>query len=396
MKKAAVVGLQWGDEGKGKIVDLLAPVFEFVARFNGGANAGHTVKIDDEVYKLHLVPEGIFRADAMMGSNMVVHPPVLVEEIEELRERGVEVTPSNLFIDERIAVTTLYHLRREAADEEARGGGKIGTTLRGIGPTYENLRGGFNLRQLVDGEHEDVVARNLREDVRFNSLRLEDGSRELTVEDVLGELEPTREFIMQFLADTRALVRSAQSVLFVPGQGHSIGLYTGVWPFVTCSDPTLGGIGASYGYQKVTQRVGVAKAYSTRVGEGPFETELKDEIGEWIREQGNEYGTTTGRPRRCGWFDCEEVWEAVKHSDVTEIALTHLDTLSGIPELKIRTRDGGLKEMNLWDKIDPNIKRRSDLPNNAQGYVEEIEDQLRVPVTIISIGAERNQTIMRT
>lgn len=394
MKKAAVVGLQWGDEGKGKIVDLIAPGFDYVARYNGGANAGHTVQIGDEVFKLHLIPDGIFRTNAVMGSNMVVHPPVLVSEIKGLRDRGIEVTCRNLFIDWRIAVTTLYHLRREAADEEARGGERIGTTFRGIGPTYENLRGGFNLRQLVNHEHEDIVARNLREDVRFRDLKLKDG-RKLTVEDVLAELEPAREFIGGFLADTHILIRVAQSVLFEPGQGHNIGIYTGVRPFVTCSDPTLGGIGASFGYQEVTQRMGVAKAYSTRVGGGPFLTELTDGVGEWIRQHGNEYGTTTGRPRRCGWFDCQEVLEAVKHSAVNELALTHLDTLCEIPKLKIRTASGKMGEMGPWRNFDHGTKTRSGLPVNAQAYIERIEDELGVSVTVISVGSERNQTVMR-
>ncbi|MFH1592416.1 MAG: adenylosuccinate synthetase [Candidatus Woesearchaeota archaeon] len=384
MVKSGVVGLQWGDEGKGKVVDALAGDFDYVARFNGGANAGHTVVIGDQTYKLHVVPDGIFRSKAVMGSNMVVYPPWLVDEIVKLRERGVEVNRTNLFIDFRVNVTTSYHFEEELTQEKARTGRKIGTTFKGIGPTYESLRGGFNLHQLVRGEHEAIVRENLK--TRFRDLNV-------TAEKVLEELEPTRAFLGSFLYDTRELIRGSESVLFEPGQGHQIGIYTGERPYVTCSDPTLGGVTASFGYTEIPRRIGVAKAYSTRVGGGPFPTELDSQLGEVIREAGREYGTTTGRPRRCGWFDCRLVSEALKHSAVTELVITHLDTLSEIPELTIGMRDGHSKSMGTWERISPDVKRKEDLPKNARNYITTLESELSVPVSMVSVGPERTQLV---
>ncbi len=379
MSRDCVIGLQWGDEGKGTIVDVLSSSYDIVARYGGGCNAGHTVTIGNKKYKLNLVPSGIFQSTAVIGSNVVIHPSSLVKEITQLRNDGINI---DLYIDYDCPVTALYHVKRDEHDEK--NAGRIGTTCRGVGPTYENLRKGFTLKQLVDGTYMEIAEENLK--TRFNDLNI-------SFDAVVKELDPTIEIIEPFLANTKRIVRSYENVLFEGAQGYNIGIYTGDRPFVTCSDPNVTGIADSFGFLEIKKRIGVFKAYSTRVGDGPFPTELNNDIGDWIRKKGNEYGTTTGRPRRCGWLDCQLLREAVEYNAITDLAITHIDTLSDISELYIHTVNGQLKAMKTWSSLLPFMNSKDALPANAQSYLEEIESQLTVPITIISTGPERNEKI---
>ncbi len=387
MSNAVILGTQYGDEGKGRLVDALSTNFDCVARFQGGANAGHTVRIKDQEYVLHLLPSGIIRGKlSIQGMGMVEHPPTLVEEINGLTARGIRITPDNLVIDPRIHVTTRYHI-----EEDKKNGGTIGTTGRGVGQTYDDkyARRGFTFGDLLNNP--EIV----RERINSNMQTVyRDPGRKLDPDEVFGELEESVSKLAPFVRGTIPIARSQDSILFEGAQSHWLGINTGNYPFVTASDTTIAGVFSSFGLIEVPRRIGVVKAYTTRVGNGPFETELEAGLAEKLRKRGKEYGATTGRPRRCGWLDLELVDEAIRFNDITELALTKLDVLSGFERIGIRARNGHLCYLDSWD--DPNgIKAYEDLPETAKRYIQFIEGQLGVPITMISIGAERSELVLK-
>ncbi len=376
MSNAVVLGLQYGDEGKGRVVDNLSDKYECVARFQGGANAGHTVKIEQKEYILNLIPTGILRGKlSVLGQGMVLNPLSLLKEIQRLKDKGVEITSKNLAIDPRISVTTDYHLEADGKDE------KIGTTKRGIGPTYEDkyARRGLMLKDFISNQEESKkrIVQNLK---LYNSS--------INPEKIFEELSESIEKLRQYIQDTKQLIRKNKT-LFEGAQGFGIGINTGTYPFVTASDTTIAGVFESFGYVEIPRRIGVMKAYTTRVGNGPFETELNNEIGNLLREKGKEYGATTGRPRRCGWLNLKEVHEAVLHNRITEIALTKLDILSGLNEINLILANGSHKKIAPWPSLS------NQLPKEALDYISLIEKELGVPITMISTGPERSKMIYR-
>ncbi|OQP23713.1 adenylosuccinate synthetase [Geobacillus zalihae] len=391
MSSVVVVGTQWGDEGKGKITDFLSENAEVIARYQGGNNAGHTIVFNGEKYKLHLIPSGIFYKDkiCVIGNGMVIDPKALVAELSYLHERGVST--DNLRISNRAHVILPYHLKLDGLEEERKGANKIGTTKKGIGPAYMDkaARIGIRIVDLLDRE------------------------------DIFEEYYEYGQQIAQYVCDTSVVLNNAldegRRVLFEGAQGVMLDIDQGTYPFVTSSNPVAGGvtIGAGVGPTKIKHVVGVAKAYTTRVGDGPFPTELHDEIGDRIREVGREYGTTTGRPRRVGWFDSVVVRHARRVSGITDLSLNSIDVLTGIETLKIcvayRYRGQVLEEFPAslkvlaecepiyeelpgWTEDITGVKSLDELPANARHYVERISQLTGIPLSIFSVGPDRSQT----
>lgn len=337
MTSVVVVGTQWGDEGKGKITDFLSENAEVVARYQGGNNAGHTIKFNGETYKLHLIPSGIFNKEkiCVIGNGMVVDPKALIQELAYLHEKGI--TTDNLRISNRAHVILPYHLKLDEVEEQSKGENKIGTTKKGIGPAYMDkaARVGIRIADLLDREiFEEKLERNLVEKNRlFERIYEVEGFKK---EDILEEYYQYGQQIKQYVCDTSVVLNDAldegRRVLFEGAQGVMLDIDQGTYPFVTSSNPVAGGvtIGSGVGPTKITHVVGVCKAYTSRVGDGPFPTELHDEIGNRIREVGREYGTTTGRPRRVGWFDSVVVRHARRVSGITDLSLNSIDVLTGI------------------------------------------------------------------
>lgn len=422
MPSVAVVGSQWGDEGKGKITDFLAADADVVVRYQGGNNAGHTVIVGSEVFKLHLIPSGaIHGTQCVLGNGVVIDPLVLLEELDRLRERGV--TQFSLHVSERAHVIMPYHRAQDLLEEEARGEGKIGTTGRGIGPAYVDkvARAGIRMIDFVD----PVRFRERLEAVLPQKNRLLQslyGHKGFTVDEIVEQYAPAAERIRPMVADTSVLVAEAieagKNVLFEGAQGTLLDVDHGTYPFVTSSSPTAGGIAPGVGISpRAVQRIlGVAKAYTTRVGTGPFPTELLDETGERIRQRGNEYGTTTGRPRRCGWFDAVVVRYAARVNGLTDLALTSVDTLGGFGEVKVcvgyqhrgRRIDHLPASFDVLEECEPiyetfegwkadlgQVSRFEELPAATRAYVEGIERLVGVPVSIVSVGRARSATLVR-
>jgi adenylosuccinate synthase len=420
MSSVVVVGTQWGDEGKGKITDYLSEKAEVVARYQGGNNAGHTIVFGGKKYKLHLIPSGIFYKDksCVIGNGMVIDPKALVEELAYLHERDVDT--SNLRISNRAHVILPYHLKLDIVEEERKGANKIGTTKKGIGPAYMDkaARIGIRIADLLDKEvFEEKLVRNLEEKNRmFEKYYEVDG---FTKEEILDEYFEYGQQIAQYVCDTSVVLNDAlddgRRVLFEGAQGVMLDIDQGTYPFVTSSNPIAGGvtIGSGVGPSKINHVVGVSKAYTTRVGDGPFPTELHDEIGDTIREVGNEYGTTTGRPRRVGWFDSVVVRHARRVSGITDLSLNSIDVLTGIKTLKICTAykyrgevmeefPASLKilaecepvyeELPGWDEDITGVKSLDELPVNARHYIERVSQLSGIPLTIFSVGPDRNQT----
>ena len=344
VSSVVVVGTQWGDEGKGKITDYLAEKAEVIARYQGGNNAGHTIVFNGTKYKLHLIPSGIFYKEktCVIGNGMVVDPKALVQELEYLH--GYGVSTDNLRISDRAHLILPYHLRLDQVEEASKGTNKIGTTGKGIGPAYMDkaARIGIRMADLMDAvEFEQKLRRNLEEKNRL--LEKVYDSEGFTVESILNEYLAIAEKIRSYVTDTSVVLNdsidSGKRVLFEGAQGVMLDIDQGTYPFVTSSNPVAGGvcIGSGVGPTKINQVVGVAKAYTTRVGDGPFPTELNNEIGDLIREVGKEYGTTTGRPRRVGWFDSVVVRHARRVSGITGLSLNSIDVLTGIETLKLCT-----------------------------------------------------------
>jgi len=420
MSSVVVVGTQWGDEGKGKITDFLSEKAEVIARYQGGNNAGHTIKFNGETYKLHLIPSGIFYSEkiCVIGNGMVVDPKALVEEIDGLHKRGIKT--DNLRISNRAHVILPYHLKLDIVEEERKGANKIGTTKKGIGPAYMDkaARVGIRMADLLDREvFEEKLKRNLEEKNRlFEKVYEVEGFK---LEDILTEYYEYGQRLKQYVCDTSVVLNDAldegRRVLFEGAQGVMLDIDQGTYPFVTSSNPVAGGvtIGAGVGPTKINHVVGVSKAYTTRVGDGPFPTELHDEIGDQIREVGREYGTTTGRPRRVGWFDSVVVRHARRVSGITDLSLNSIDVLTGIETLKICVAykykgkildefPASLKvlsecepvyeEMPGWKEDITGVKSLNELPENARHYVERISQLTGIPLSIFSVGPDRSQT----
>ncbi|PRO64364.1 adenylosuccinate synthase [Alkalicoccus urumqiensis] len=420
MPSVVVVGTQWGDEGKGKITDYLSEKAEMIARYQGGNNAGHTIIFNDTKYKLHLIPSGIFYKDktCVIGNGMVIDPKALVEELAYLHERNVDT--SNLRISNRAHVILPYHLKLDICEEESKGSNKIGTTRKGIGPAYMDkaARTGIRIADLLDREtFQEKLEVNLREKNRvFERIYETEGFQ---IEDILDEYYEYGQQVAKYVADTSVILNDGlddgRRVLFEGAQGVMLDIDQGTYPFVTSSNPIAGGvtIGSGVGPSKIDHVVGVSKAYTTRVGDGPFPTELNNEIGDQIREVGKEYGTTTGRPRRVGWFDSVVVRHARRVSGITDLSLNSIDVLTGIPTLKICVAykyrgeimeefPASLKvlaecepvyeEMPGWEEDITDVHSLHDLPRNALYYVERISQLTGIPLSIFSVGPDRKQT----
>ncbi|HAW49968.1 TPA: adenylosuccinate synthase [bacterium] len=409
MDNLAIIGLQWGDEGKGKIIDYLAKEYDYIVRFQGGNNAGHTVNIDKREIIFHLIPSGALYSNKhlVIGNGVVVNPSVLLEEISSLRNMGIE---PNLHISYRCHLIMPYHI---AIDERREKTQKIGTTKRGIGPAYTDkiARCGIVLADLLDREEfEGKIRKNLEKE----------GISEFYPEKIADEYLLLFEKIKCFVCDTRVLLNKAilekKSILFEGAQGTLLDVDFGTYPYVTSSNPTIGGICTGTGIppKYIDNTLGVMKAYSTRVGEGPFPTELKGDIGNGLRIKGKEYGATTGRPRRCGWLDIPTIKYSCEINGVTSIAITKLDVLDKLPSIKVCTKykiKGEIFEeipqsIVNWDEVEPlyeeftgwmedtqNIKKKEDLPKASRVYIDKIMEMIGISVSIISVGSERNQTI---
>ncbi|MCD4812565.1 adenylosuccinate synthase [bacterium] len=422
MSNLVIVGAQWGDEGKGKIIDLLSENADAVIRFQGGNNAGHTVVFGGKKHILHLIPCGILHDDKMciIGNGVVIDPPALLAEIQELRDSGIEVN-ENLKISALAPVTFSFHRELDKAKETKRGKGKIDTTHRGIGPTYidKYSRIGIRLIDLLDEKRLRIcLERNLEEkNYLFENYY---SIKPFKIEELLVEYLAYGEQLKPFIMDTVPLINSLleqnKKVLFEGAQGTYLDVDFGTYPFVTASHPTAGGasIGTGVGPTRIDRILGIVKAYTTRVGAGPFPTEWADG-GEDLRKKGKEFGATTGRPRRCGWFDAIGVRRARLVNGFDHIALTKLDVLSGLSELKICISydiDGEIVEdvptaLDDVEKIKPvyetlpgwqeditGVKSREALPENAKKYMDRIEALIGAKISIISLGEDRTQTIV--
>jgi len=420
MTSVVVVGTQWGDEGKGKITDFLSKKADVIARFSGGDNAGHTIKIGDETYKLHLIPSGIFYKEktSVMGNGMVINPKSLVNELKGLQDRGVDT--SNLRISNRAQVILPYHIYQDKVDEESRGDKKIGTTIKGIGPCYQDkiARMGIRIADLLDRE---VFEQKLRDNLEKKNRLFEKyyEVEGLKFEDIFEEYYGYGQEIAKYVTDTSKVLNDVLDeggrVLFEGAQGVMLDVDHGTYPFVTSSNPVAGGVttGTGIGPSHVSRVVGVCKAYTSRVGDGPFPTELFDEVGQQIREVGREYGTTTGRPRRVGWFDSVVVRHSRRVSGITDLALNSIDVLSGLETVKICTAyeyNGEIiteypaslhvleackpvyEELPGWSEDITGVRTLDELPENARKYVERIVELTGIQLTTFSVGPAREQT----
>lgn len=418
-----VIGSQWGDEGKGKIIDFLSAKANFVVRFHGGNNAGHTVINQYGRFPMHLIPSGIFAesAKACITNGVVLDPDVLVAEIELLKKAGFNLD-GRLFISPRCHIIMPYHKILDKLYEEAKGEGKIGTTGRGIGPVYADKvsYNGIRLFDLLDPQqfYEKLTTQLLVKNKIIRALGAKPIEKEEVYNSYLKFIEKIRKYIKEPYPLLIQAVRAKKSIIFEGAHGVLLDNDWGTYPFVTASTVLSGGVNAASGIStaQITEIVGVVKAYSTRVGAGPFPTELFDQTGDALRKAGGEFGTTTGRPRRCGWLDTELARFAVQLSGFTKLALTKLDVLDGFSEIKLCVKyelqgtrvsyyDGDAmflssvkpvyKKMKGWMQSTKGITRYKNLPPNARTYIKEIEKQIGVPVTYISTGPERREIIVR-
>ena len=419
MGTVVIVGTQWGDEGKGKITDFLSQGAKVVSRYQGGANAGHTLHANGEVYKLRLVPSGVLYPHqlSVIGNGVVVNPKSLVGELARLAEQGV--TGENLRISDRAHVILPYHIKLDKLQEAAKGADKIGTTNRGIGPAYMDkaARVGIRMADLLDKEiFEERLKANLKaKNEEF--VKVYD-STPMNFDDIFEEYYQYGQQLKQYVCDTSIVLNDAidkgEHVLFEGAQGIMLDIDQGTYPFVTSSNPAGGvTVGAGVGASKIDRVVGVAKAYTSRVGDGPFPTELLDKTGDFIRNAGHEFGTVTGRPRRIGWFDAVVVRHSRRVAGITDLCLNSIDVLTGLDKVKICVayeRDGervenypaSLKflseckpvyeELPGWQEDITKAKTLDDLPENARRYVERITELLGVDLLTFSVGPDRDQT----
>ena len=422
MANVAVIGAQWGDEGKGKVVDWLASRADVVVRFQGGHNAGHTLVVGDQTYKLSLLPSGVVRGKlGVIGNGVVLDPDALLSEIAKVTAQGLKVTPENLRIAENVPLILPLHPALDKAREAARGESKIGTTGRGIGPAYEDKVARRAIR-LCDLAEPETLDRKLNElllhhNTLLRGLGAEQFTKNALMEKLLGwapKLLPFAEAAWERLDEARA---SGKRILFEGAQAVMLDVDHGTYPFVTSSNTVAGNAaaGSGIGPHAVGYVLGIAKAYATRVGSGPFPSELFDETGKGLGERGREFGTVTGRPRRCGWFDAAMVRQAVKIGGVQGLVLTKLDVLDGIPELKICTgyRVDGVEMRRLpagqqaqaraepifetmegWSQSTMGARSWAQLPAAAVKYVKRIEELVEAPVVLLSTSPERDDTIV--
>jgi len=416
----AVLGAQWGDEGKGKIVDLLTPQFDIVARYQGGHNAGHTVYANGKKFVLRLIPSGILHPDitCVIGNGVVVDPQALFAEVDELATSGIDVG-SRLVVSDKAHVILPYHRDLDLLAEARRGERKIGTTSRGIGPAYEDkiARRGIRVGDLADPE---ALAQGVRDNVAARNRLVHDSTMDW--KPVLDRLLEHGDRLRPWIRDVSLMLdeamRTGKSILFEGAQGTLLDIDHGTYPYVTSSNASVGGVctGLGVGPRAIGRVIGVAKAYTTRVGEGPLPTELSGEMGDRLRESGNEYGAVTGRPRRCGWYDAVAVRYAARINGLDALALTKLDVLDGLDRIDICTayRSGSRTLTDFpsdagrlaaceavyeawpgWSAPTRAVRRFADLPENARRYIARLEEVSGVPVAIVSTGSERNDTIIR-
>lgn len=420
MSSLVIVGAQWGDEGKGKITDYLASKADVVVRYQGGNNAGHTVEVGKEKYKLNLIPSGVLYGSTVcvIGNGVVLDPEAVLNEIKMLQERGIST--ANLKISDRTHLIFPYHKKIDELSELQRGSNDIGTTKKGIGPAYMDKTERTGIR-VCDLMKKDVLADKLKASLESKNRYLKElfGFEGYNYEEMLNTYLGYAEQLRGYVADASVLVydaiKAGKKVLFEGAQGTLLDLDFGTYPYVTSSHPTTGGVSAGVGIgpSMINKALGVVKAYTTRVGKGPFPTELNDETGELIRQKGFEFGTVTGRPRRCGWFDAVIVRYAVRINGLTGIVLTKLDTLADMPVIKlcvgyklggeiIREFPASIEDLALcepiyeefegWGDIS-NITEYAKLPANVLRYIERIEELCGTKVSIISVGPRRDQTI---
>ena len=424
MPNTVVVGTQWGDEGKGKIVDLLTAEADLVVRFQGGNNAGHTLVVKGKKFIFHLIPSGILYKGkkCLIGNGVVVDPGVLLEEIEELARAGIEVGPERLGLSEKAHIIMPYHKAVDLAREEAKGKEKIGTTGRGIGPCYEDKAGRTGIRA-IDLTEPETLKKKVETCLKEKNFYLERflAGKALDAEAVLAEVLGFGEKLSPFLCDVSLELEKAlqegRNVLFEGAQGTHLDIDHGTYPFVTSSNPVAGAAcaGAGIGPGQLHHIVGVVKAYTTRVGAGPFVTELTNETGDFIQERGMEFGATTGRRRRCGWLDVVVLRDSARFNGLNSLAITKLDVLTGLETLRvcigyelkgqrIPSRPASLerfaecvpiyRELPGWQGDISGIRRLENLPVQARAYLDLIQEETGVPLSIISVGAGREETIM--
>ena len=420
MSSIVVVGTQWGDEGKGKITDFLAEQADVIARFSGGNNAGHTIQFGGETYKLHLVPSGIFYKDklAVIGNGVVVDPVALLKELDGLNERGVST--SNLRISNRAQVILPYHLAQDEYEERRRGDNKIGTTKKGIGPAYVDKAQRIGIR-MADLLEKETFERRLKENIEVKNAYFKGMFNETCprFDEIFDEYYAAGQRLKEFVTDTSKILDDAfvaeEKVLFEGAQGVMLDIDHGTYPFVTSSNPVAGNVtvGTGVGPTFVSKVIGVCKAYTSRVGDGPFPTELFDENGHHIREVGREYGTTTGRPRRVGWFDSVVLRHSRRVSGITDLSINSIDVLTGLDTVKICTAyelDGEeiteypanldqlrrckpiFEELPGWEEDITGCRTLEELPDNARKYLERISELYNVRISIFSVGPDRDQT----
>ncbi|NPB09905.1 MAG: adenylosuccinate synthase [Thermodesulfobacteria bacterium] len=419
-----VVGTQWGDEGKGKIVDLLTADADVIVRFQGGNNAGHTIVFDGQKFILHLIPSGIFHPEktCLIGNGVVIDPQVLLGEIDNLEAKGVSVPPGHLYVSERAHLIMPYHKAIDHGREAKKGKTKIGTTGRGIGPCYEDkiARRGIKVGDLLDEELFKAKLEEVLEEKNFY-LREYLGQEPLDFQEIYESYLEMGKRLAPYVTNVSLELEKARNrgakILFEGAQGTQLDIDHGTYPFVTSSNTVAGGAchGAGVGPTTIDFVLGICKAYTTRVGGGPFPTELFDETGEYMRERGGEFGSTTGRPRRCGWLDGVVLREAVRLNGLSALAITKLDVLSGLNPLKVcvayrvdgerrETFPANIREVERvepiyeelpgWEEDISQVRRFEDLPQATKDYLRWIEDFAGVPVDLVSVGPARDQTIV--
>lgn len=424
MSTYVVVGLQYGDEGKGKITDVLSAKSDYVVRFQGGDNAGHTVYAGEEKFVLHLLPSGVLqcRGKCVIANGVVVNPMAFLKEIGQIEEKGLKT--DHVFISRRAHVIMPYHILLDTYREEEAGGTHIGTTKKGIGPCYEDKIARIGIR-MIDLLNPEILADKIQKNLKLKNSLFEKyyGKPTLAFDDIYQQYLALGEQLKHRIIDTETelneAIREGKNILFEGAQAAMLDIDFGTYPYVTSSSPTTGGVCAGAGVPPTSLQnlIGVAKAYTTRVGEGPFPTELNNDLGEHIRKIGFEFGATTGRPRRTGWLDLVSLKHATMINGINNLVITKLDVLSGISPLKIatkyKTEDGKIidyftssttklydyepiyEELEGWDEDITNARTYDELPQNAKKYIEFIERYLGINVYLVSVGPERSQNIIR-
>lgn len=419
MTTTLIIGTQWGDEGKGKVVDYFSKNADYVVRYHGGNNAGHTIKVGEEVYKLHLIPSGVIQGKTgVIGNGVVLDPEMLIKEIDELTKRGIK---PKILISDRTNIIMPYHKILDGAEEKYLGDKKIGTTKRGIGPCYSDKVARRGIRT-IDLTNKNSLSKKLDQiiPIKQRILDVYNIDKKLDKKEILDAYirygEKLKNFITITHIELNNAIKNGKNIIFEGAQGTMLDVDFGTYPYTTSSHTIAGGaaIGIGISPKHINSIIGIVKAYTTRVGEGPLPTELFDKTGEHLQQKGHEYGTTTSRPRRCGWLDLVVVQHSCMISGITKLAITKLDVLNGLKQVKICTQyqlnkrkidffpaniedvrkcKPIYKELEGWSKIDEDASKLSDLPKEAQEYLQYIEKELQVPIALVSIGPGRRETI---